>query len=59
MAETHAPDADFDALCGHFTDQEVVQLTLVIGMINHWNRIAIGFRWFCIGGPWRMMVCRR
>ncbi|GAA4474881.1 carboxymuconolactone decarboxylase family protein [Gluconacetobacter asukensis] len=44
VAETHAPDADFDALRAHFTDQEVVQLTLVIGMINHWNRIAIGFR---------------
>ncbi|MFW7268550.1 carboxymuconolactone decarboxylase family protein [Gluconacetobacter sp. Hr-1-5] len=44
VAETHAPDADFEALRAHFTDQEIVQLTLVIGMINHWNRIAIGFR---------------
>ncbi|GBR05876.1 alkyl hydroperoxide reductase AhpD [Gluconacetobacter liquefaciens] len=44
VAETHAPDTDFDGLRAHFTDQEIVQLTLVIGMINHWNRIAIGFR---------------
>ncbi|MBB2204181.1 carboxymuconolactone decarboxylase family protein [Gluconacetobacter takamatsuzukensis] len=44
VADTHAPDADYDGLRGHFTDQEIVQLTLVIGMINHWNRIAIGFR---------------
>lgn len=44
VADTHAPDADYDALDAHFTDAEKVALTLLIGTINSWNRIAIGFR---------------
>jgi AhpD family alkylhydroperoxidase len=42
--ETHAPDADYDGLKPHFTDAEIVHLTLLIGAINIWNRLAIGFR---------------
>ena len=34
ISQTHAPDADY----------ELVRLTALIGMINLWNRIAIGFR---------------
>jgi AhpD family alkylhydroperoxidase len=44
ISETHAPDADYEALAGHFTPEEIVQLTLLIGTINSWNRIAVGFR---------------
>jgi AhpD family alkylhydroperoxidase len=44
ISETHAPDADYAALTGQFTPEEIVQLTLLIGTINSWNRIAIGFR---------------
>lgn len=44
VADTHAPDADYEALYPHFTDAEKVALTLLIGTINSWNRIAIGFR---------------
>jgi AhpD family alkylhydroperoxidase len=44
LADTRAPDADFDGLQEHFTDKEKVALTLVIGAINVWNRIAVGFR---------------
>ncbi|MCI0752852.1 carboxymuconolactone decarboxylase family protein [Teichococcus vastitatis] len=44
IAETHAPDADYAALEPHFTDAEKVVLTLLIGAINSWNRLAIGFR---------------
>ena len=44
VAQTHAPDDAYAALCRHFTDQEKVQLTLLIAQVNAWNRIKIGFR---------------
>lgn len=44
VSQTHAPDADYAALKPHFTEQEIVHLTLLIGMINTWNRISVGFR---------------
>ena len=44
VAETHAPDADYEAVRAQFTDSELVNLTTLIGAINAWNRIAIGFR---------------
>lgn len=44
VAETHAPDAAYAALCRHFTEEEQVKLTLLIAQVNAWNRIKIGFR---------------
>jgi AhpD family alkylhydroperoxidase len=44
IAETHAPDNVFDAVRKHFSDDEIVKLTVLIGTINAWNRIAISFR---------------
>lgn len=44
VAETGAPDADFQALLPHFTAEEIANLTTLIGMINLWNRLAIGTR---------------
>jgi AhpD family alkylhydroperoxidase len=44
VSETHAPDADYEAVRAQFTDSELVNLTTLIGAINAWNRIAIGFR---------------
>ena len=44
VAQTRAPDADYEALAPHFSDDEKVKLTLLIGTINTWNRLAIGFR---------------
>jgi len=44
VAETHAPDADFAAVRAQFNDAEIAELTVLIGMINLWNRIAIGLR---------------
>ena len=44
VSETHAPDADYEAVRAEFTDGELVNLTTLIGTINAWNRIAIGFR---------------
>ena len=42
--QTQAPDADYEALQAHFTPKEQVDLTLLIGVINAWNRLSIGFR---------------
>ncbi|MEQ8877144.1 MAG: carboxymuconolactone decarboxylase family protein [Phycisphaerales bacterium] len=41
---TGAPDADYTALAAEFTPQEQVDLTLIINVINAWNRFAVGFR---------------
>lgn len=44
VAETHAPDAEYDALKPHFSEAEIVQLSMVIVAINGWNRLSVGFR---------------
>ena len=44
VSETHAPDEVYDGLKPHFSDAEIVDLTLLISTINSWNRLAIGFR---------------
>ena len=45
VSETHAPDADYEGLRKHFSEKEIVDLTYLIGMINLWNRVAIGMRY--------------
>lgn len=35
-----------EALQAQFTEQEQVKLTLMINIINGWNRVAVGFRQF-------------
>ena len=44
IADRHAPDEDYEALRAHFSEAEMVNLTLAIGVINSWNRLSIGFR---------------
>ena len=44
IAETHAPDAEYEALRKNLSDVEIVNLTTLIGLINLWNRLSIGFR---------------
>jgi AhpD family alkylhydroperoxidase len=44
IADTHAPDADYEAMRAQFSEAEAVNLTMLIGAINAWNRVAIGFR---------------
>jgi AhpD family alkylhydroperoxidase len=44
IADTHAPDADYEALSAVFDERERVAITLAIAAINGWNRFAIGFR---------------
>ena len=44
VARTHVPDDVFDEVRQHFTDAEIVNLTMAVVTINGWNRIAIAFR---------------
>ena len=44
ISQTHAPDADYETVHAQFSDTELANLTMLIGTINAWNRIAIGFR---------------
>lgn len=44
IAETGAPDADYEALKAHFSEEDMTKITVAIGAINIWNRLAIGFR---------------
>jgi len=45
VSETHAPDGDYELLRPHFSEKEIVDLTILVGMINLWNRLAIGMRY--------------
>jgi AhpD family alkylhydroperoxidase len=44
VRESRAPDADYEALRAHFSEKAIADLTLLIGLINVWNRLAIGMR---------------
>jgi AhpD family alkylhydroperoxidase len=44
VSHEHVPDAVWQAVRPHFSDEELVDLTLLISAINAWNRFAISFR---------------
>ena len=44
VADTHVPDDVFEQVRKHFTEKELVDLTIAIVAINGWNRLAIAFR---------------
>ena len=44
VAQTGAPDADYAQVKAQFSEAEQVQLTMLIGAINVWNRLQVGFR---------------
>jgi len=44
LPETNAPDEVYAQLQAHFTPEEQVNLTMLIGIINAWNRFGAGFR---------------
>ena len=44
VSKTHAPDEVYETVRRHYSEQEIVDLTLVISVMNSWNRIAIGMR---------------
>jgi AhpD family alkylhydroperoxidase len=46
MSEGHPHESAYGALKAEFTEEEQVKLTLMINVINGWNRIAVGFSAF-------------
>ncbi|MBL0371858.1 carboxymuconolactone decarboxylase family protein [Rhizobium sp. KVB221] len=44
IAQTGAPDDAYETLKAHFSEDEMTKLTVAIGTINVWNRLAVGFR---------------
>ena len=44
VSEGHVPDEAFAAARAHFSEQELVDLTMAVVAINGWNRLAIAFR---------------
>lgn len=44
IAGDHVPDEVYERVKSHFTDEELVNLTLAVATINAWNRLAISFR---------------
>ncbi|MFT3996726.1 MAG: carboxymuconolactone decarboxylase family protein [Asticcacaulis sp.] len=44
VADSHVPDADFDAMRQEFSEKDAVDLTFAIAQINGWNRIAVSLR---------------
>lgn len=44
VAETAVPEAEFQAVRAVFSEKEVADLTIAIGLMNAYNRLAISFR---------------
>lgn len=44
VSQRGAPDEEYEALVAAFSEADAVRLTLLIGAINVWNRLSIGFR---------------
>ncbi|MEH0195791.1 carboxymuconolactone decarboxylase family protein [Caulobacter sp. CCNWLY153] len=43
LSEGHTHEAAHAALTAEFTEEDQVKLTLMINVINGWNRLAVGF----------------
>jgi AhpD family alkylhydroperoxidase len=44
VSQTHVPDDVFEEARKHFSEKELVDLTMAIVTINSWNRLSISFR---------------
>ena len=44
ISENHVPDEIYNEVRQHFSEQELVDLSLAVVTINGWNRLAISFR---------------
>jgi len=44
VAQTGVPDGDYEAARAVFDEKELVDLTIAIGLMNTYNRMAISFR---------------
>jgi alkylhydroperoxidase family enzyme len=44
VSQTHVPDSVYEEVRKHFSEKEIVDLTLAVTTINAWNRLAIALR---------------
>jgi alkylhydroperoxidase family enzyme len=44
VADTGVPDAEYEAVASVFDRQQLADLTIAIGLMNAYNRMAISFR---------------
>ena len=44
VSEQGVPDPIYQAMISHFTEEQITKLTLAIGVINIWNRLAVSFQ---------------
>ena len=44
VADTAIPDGEFESASTAFSEKELADLTIAIGLMNAFNRLAIGFR---------------
>ena len=44
VASTHVPDEVYELARRHFSEKELVDLTVAVIAINSWNQLAISFR---------------
>jgi AhpD family alkylhydroperoxidase len=44
VAQTGVPNADYEAAAAVFNEKELADLTIAIGLMNSYNRLAISFR---------------
>src|SRR5688572_19300808 len=43
LAQGHTHESAYEALKAEFSEEEQVKLTLLINVINGWNRLSVGF----------------
>jgi AhpD family alkylhydroperoxidase len=51
VADSHVPDDVYECVRQHFSEKELVDLTLAIASINTWNRLNVAFR--SVAGDYR------
>jgi AhpD family alkylhydroperoxidase len=44
VSQTHVPDEVYESVKKHFTEKEIVDLSILVSVINVWNRLAISTR---------------
>lgn len=44
IGESHAPDALYENLKAYFSEAQIVDLSLIVAIMNAWNRLGVGFR---------------
>jgi AhpD family alkylhydroperoxidase len=44
VSQTHVPDEAYEAAKKHFSEKEIVDLSIAISVINVWNRLTISAR---------------